>query len=109
MAYLKELDAHIDHFHLTAMIPPKLSAPNYTGILKGRTARALKPKKNSVSVREAFIILLLFAFCTLIVLLGNEDLYDLVRNCITGVLVMYLGWKSVSRSTTDEDESKGQS
>ena len=35
---IKELRIQIDHIHLIAMIPPKLSISDYMGIVKGRTA-----------------------------------------------------------------------
>jgi putative transposase len=33
-----ELNVQIDHVHLLAMVPPKVSISNYVGTLKGRTA-----------------------------------------------------------------------
>ena len=33
-----ELNVQIDHVHILAMIPPKLSISDYVGIIKGRTA-----------------------------------------------------------------------
>ncbi len=33
-----ELSVQIDHVHLLAMIPPKISVSDYVGIVKGRTA-----------------------------------------------------------------------
>jgi putative transposase len=33
-----ELNVQVDHIHLLAMVPPKLSISEYVGILKGRTA-----------------------------------------------------------------------
>ena len=33
-----EFNVQIDHVHLLAMIPPKLSVSDYVGIVKGRTA-----------------------------------------------------------------------
>lgn len=33
-----ELNIQIDHVHLIAMVPPKVSISNYVGTLKGRTA-----------------------------------------------------------------------
>ena len=33
-----ELNIQIDHVHLIAMVPPKVSISNYVGVLKGRTA-----------------------------------------------------------------------
>jgi putative transposase len=33
-----ELNVQIDHVHLLAMIPPKISVSDYVGIVKGRTA-----------------------------------------------------------------------
>ena len=33
-----ELNVQIDHIHILAMIPPKLSISDYVGIIKGRTA-----------------------------------------------------------------------
>ena len=33
-----ELSVQIDHIHLLAMIPPKISVSDYVGIVKGRTA-----------------------------------------------------------------------
>jgi putative transposase len=33
-----ELNVQIDHVHILAMIPPKLSVSDYAGIVKGRTA-----------------------------------------------------------------------
>ena len=33
-----ELNVHIDHVHLLAMIPPKIRVSDYVGIIKGRTA-----------------------------------------------------------------------
>ena len=33
-----ELNVQIDHVHLIAMVPPKLSISDYLGIIKGRTA-----------------------------------------------------------------------
>ncbi len=33
-----ELNVQIDHVHLLAMVPPKISISDYVGIVKGRTA-----------------------------------------------------------------------
>jgi putative transposase len=33
-----ELNIQIDHVHLLAMVPPKVSISDYVGILKGRSA-----------------------------------------------------------------------
>ena len=33
-----ELNVQIDHVHILAMIPPKISVSDYVGIVKGRTA-----------------------------------------------------------------------
>ena len=33
-----EVNVQVDHVHLIAMVPPKVSISNYVGILKGRTA-----------------------------------------------------------------------
>ena len=33
-----ELNVQIDHIHLIAMVPPKISISDYLGIIKGRTA-----------------------------------------------------------------------
>jgi putative transposase len=33
-----ELNVRIDHVHLIAMVPPKISISDYMGIIKGRTA-----------------------------------------------------------------------
>ena len=33
-----ELNVQIDHVHLIAMVPPKISISDYLGIIKGRTA-----------------------------------------------------------------------
>jgi len=33
-----ELNVRIDHVHLLAMVPPKISISDYAGTLKGRTA-----------------------------------------------------------------------
>jgi putative transposase len=33
-----ELNVQIDHVHLIAMVPPKISISDYMGIIKGRTA-----------------------------------------------------------------------
>lgn len=33
-----ELKVQVDHIHLLAMVPPKISISDYVGILKGRTA-----------------------------------------------------------------------
>ncbi len=33
-----ELSTQVDHVHLLAMVPPKLSISDYVGIIKGRTA-----------------------------------------------------------------------
>jgi len=33
-----ELNVQIDHVHLIAMVPPKISISEYLGIIKGRTA-----------------------------------------------------------------------
>ena len=33
-----ELNVQIDHVHLLAMVPPKISISDYVGMLKGRTA-----------------------------------------------------------------------
>ena len=33
-----ELNVQVDHIHLLAMVPPKISISDYVGILKGRTA-----------------------------------------------------------------------
>ena len=33
-----ELNVRIDHVHLLAMVPPKISISNYVGTIKGRTA-----------------------------------------------------------------------
>jgi putative transposase len=33
-----ELNVQIDHVHLLAMVPPKISVSNYVGTVKGRTA-----------------------------------------------------------------------
>ena len=33
-----EINVQIDHVHILAMIPPKLSISDYVGIIKGRTA-----------------------------------------------------------------------
>ena len=33
-----ELNVQLDHIHLIAMVPPKLSVSEYMGIIKGRTA-----------------------------------------------------------------------
>jgi len=35
---VNELNVQIDHVHLVAMVPPKLSISDYMGIIKGRTA-----------------------------------------------------------------------
>ena len=47
-----ELNVQIDHVHILAMIPPKISVSDYVGIVKGRTAirifnhfKRLKEKK----------------------------------------------------------------
>jgi len=68
-----------------------------------------KPKQQPQSpTREILIILLLFTFCFLVVILGVESLYDIVRNCIIAILVLYLGWKGMSRKKphpTDQDNS----
>lgn len=68
-----------------------------------------KPQKQpQFSTREILIILLLFTFCFLVVILGVESLYDVVRNCIIAILVLYLGWKGMSRENphpTDQDKT----
>jgi putative transposase len=33
-----ELNIHVDHVHLVALVPPKVSISGYVGTLKGRTA-----------------------------------------------------------------------
>jgi putative transposase len=33
-----ELNVQVDHIHLLATVPPKISTSDYVGILKGRTA-----------------------------------------------------------------------
>ncbi len=35
---IKELSVQIDHVHLLAMVPPKVSISDYVGTIKGRTA-----------------------------------------------------------------------
>ena len=37
-AEIVELNVQIDHVHLLALVPPKISISNFVGILKGRTA-----------------------------------------------------------------------
>jgi len=37
-AEVVELNVQIDHVHLIAMVPPKVSVSNYVGTIKGRTA-----------------------------------------------------------------------
>ena len=37
-AEVQELNVQIDHVHLLALVPPKVSISNYVGTLKGRTA-----------------------------------------------------------------------
>jgi heme O synthase-like polyprenyltransferase len=65
----------------------------------------MKPKQRpQSSTREIVIILLLFTFCFLVVILGVESLYDVVRNCIIAILVLYLGWKGMSRGNMHSQE-----
>jgi len=35
---IQELNVQVDHVHVIAMIPPKLSVSDYLGLVKGRTA-----------------------------------------------------------------------
>jgi hypothetical protein len=57
-------------------------------------------QKQNRSIRELPIIILLFTFCFLVIILRLENLYDLVRNCIIAILVVYLGWQGLSRRNT---------
>ena len=50
------------------------------------------------------IVILLFIFSFLVIFLGITDLYDLVRHCITSMLVVYLGWQGLSRRNLDKKE-----
>ena len=52
-AEVVELNVQLDHVHLIAMVPPKISISNFVGTVKGRTAirvlnkfRSLKKKPN---------------------------------------------------------------
>ncbi len=57
-----------------------------------------KPQnKSAPTIRELLVILLLFLFCFLVVIQGIEILYDVVRNCVLAILVIYLGWRGTSR------------
>lgn len=56
-----------------------------------------RAKRRPPSRHESLtIVLLLFAFCFLVIITGTTDLYDLVRDCIIAILVVYLGWRHVS-------------
>jgi heme O synthase-like polyprenyltransferase len=68
-----------------------------------------KKQITNLSNRELIIILLLFTFCFLVIILGIETLYDLVRNCIIAILIVYFGWRGMSRGNIqqqDNDNSK---
>lgn len=61
-----------------------------------------RPKRRLNS--QLLIVILLFIFCFLVIGLGINDLYDLVRHCITCILVVYLGWQGLSRKKPYESE-----
>ena len=46
-----ELNVQVDHVHLIAMVPPKLSISDYMGILKGRTAIRIFKKFPNMKVK----------------------------------------------------------
>ena len=47
-----ELNVCIDHIHLIAMVPPKISISNYVGIVKGRTAIRIFNKFKKLRYRK---------------------------------------------------------
>lgn len=49
-----ELNVQIDHVHLIAFVPPKLSVSNYVGIIKGRTAIRIFNKFRRLKVKPYF-------------------------------------------------------
>ncbi len=48
---IQELNIQIDHVHVIAMIPPKLSVSDYLGLVKGRTAIRVFKKFPKLKVR----------------------------------------------------------
>lgn len=59
-----------------------------------------KSRKRDGPLREILIILLIFTFCFLVVIRGAEPLYDVVRDCIIAILIVYVGWRGLSRRNT---------
>ena len=48
---IQELNIQVDHVHVIAMIPPKLSVSDYLGLVKGRTAIRVFKKFPKLKVR----------------------------------------------------------
>jgi membrane protein implicated in regulation of membrane protease activity len=55
---------------------------------------------------ELVIVTLLFVFCILVMWWRIDPLYDLVRTCITAILVAYLGWRVLSKPNRDQPHQR---
>ncbi len=47
---------------------------------------------------EFVIVILLLAFCSIVVIVGAKDLYDTVRYCVMAIVIAYIGYRGMSRT-----------